>query len=142
MGIPCDPAMHQQPTDFARLFPLHLEDYQTAFDDKDVGLDITENRIIFYIWYEHSHRQILYWQKVGSTPDEIVEDLVREMEVQAIQLGYYFGSLREARYRIDDIKDLSRWFRVTAGCFDLETGNLIDPDRAALREFESRRANR
>lgn len=121
-GLPCGED-HQQPYDFVRMFSMSLSPdmYETHEEFDDVVF-------LFYIWAFRSH-QIL--------KSETFDDAISQIRTMSVEIAYYFGATNKTIRRIELLDALSwiRWFRCTEGCFDLDSGALVDPDKAALREF-------
>lgn len=121
-GLPCGED-HQQPYDFVRMFSMSLSPdmYETHEEFDDVV-------ILFYIWAFRSH-QIL--------KSETFDDAIRQIKAMSVKIAYYFGAANKTIRRIELSEAISwiKWFHCTYDCFDMASGALIDPERAALREF-------
>jgi hypothetical protein len=125
LGLPSNPKYHQQPYDLVRLFPLPLRS-----DQSDNEEEIVLYRLLFVLWFLAAMRD-----------SDVLEPSERLFELKLISanLVHYFGDrngeFRTIQWRV--AKDCFDWFAFTEGCFDLETGALIEREKPALREFEA-----
>lgn len=119
--LPCGED-HQQPYDFVRMFPLSLS--ADMYEPEELEVIV----FLFFLW-AYKCREIL---KSGS-----FDDAIRQIKTMGVGIAYYYGAANNTVRKIELLDALHwiRWFRCTEGCFDLESGALIDPERAALREF-------
>jgi hypothetical protein len=133
LGIPSDPDCHQQPHDFARAFPLPLELDESKFEDMDIAAaEITVNRALFVIWVLLFTALIHRYRKAGLSGSDLTIEVMKKLRIATVWLANYFCGDERIRQASDSID----WFIFTAGCFDLETGNLIDRELPLQREFE------
>lgn len=121
-GLPCGED-HQQPYDFVRMFPISLSPDMYETHEEFIGVVF-----LFYLWV-YKCKEIL---KV-----ETFDQGIRQIKVMSVWLAYLYGDANRTIRRIELSEALFwiKWFRFTEGCFDLDSGALIDPETAALREF-------
>lgn len=124
-GLPSNPKYHQQPYDLVRLFPMPLRSY--ASDDES---EIIVNRMLLPLF--------LFTANQLSEGRELTEVLI-DLRSIVFRLVRYFGDGNsEIRtFQFQYASEWFDWFTYTAGCFDVDSGVLIDRETPALREFEA-----
>ena len=136
MGIPCGLKMHQQPYDFPRMFTFPLNSYQSELEGEAQGVDIIMNRMLFCLFVCS-----LQFKLAGCRDANLI---LLEAHLMAVRMVDSFGPDNRELRRImmDESQRWVNWFLDTLGCFDLETGSLIDKSKAlqASIDRESRQA--
>lgn len=123
MGVPCDPVKFQQPYDAVRMYPLSIN--PDAYDS-DAEFELAFHLAVIWTYtVQKIFREYPFNKAIG---------LVRAIGIRvAAQQGDDNPVIK--RFQMAQVCDWTNWFRCTEGCFDMESGALIDPERAALREF-------
>ena len=121
-GLPCG-EYHQQPYDLVRMFPISLSPDECGSPEEFEGV-----AFIFYLW-AYKFREIL--------KSIAFDEAIRQIKTISVAIAYHYGDANNTRRWIELTEALRwiRWFRCTEGCFDQDSGALVDSDTAVLREF-------
>ncbi len=132
LGLPSDHDYHEQPYDLLRMwglpFSLDAINYQYA---RDVDIQVFEALFCFWIFWsiETANR--------GKAIGLGVDDVIYDIHYKSLQIMYFFMFPDKwFKYKIKTMEKKRSWFIFTAGCFDLESGALVNPERATDRDFE------
>lgn len=127
LGFPHDPECHQQPYSLHYMFPLSLspDRYETIEEFEFVVW-------LFKVW------NIKVREIAGNS--ENIKATMRRIKTMSVWLAYRFGDDNQVSRAID-LKETIEWinyFRYTHGCFDLESGALIDRETPVIRELKDK----
>jgi len=125
LGLPFDPAQHEQPVQVGKLWPLHINS-----DQEDDEIETIVNRGLYVLW-------VACAEELAKTlpPDEAL----REIQSMSEKLVHYFGSNNRIRRQSqsEQVTEWATWLRCTHGGFDMASGALTDEGRevAVMREY-------
>lgn len=138
LGLPCDPGRNEQPYMLRKLFLLplsgeSLREYRTSSDDAQRPLEFLTPEL-WLLWCTKLFEIAATLDEAGVQMAERMKWAVAELRIVGYRM-LAFAWPESTLSRIDVFKSLCDDLEVTSGLWDLASGQLTDPDTAALRAY-------
>ena len=123
LGLPFDPAQHEQPGQVGKLCALPINS-----DQSDSEIEIIVNRGLYVLWAVRAE------ELADSLPPD---EALHEIQLMGEKLAHYYGS-GNRECQAEQVIEWATWLKCTYGGFDMASGALTDEGRevAAMREFD------
>lgn len=138
LGLPCDAELHEQPHQFRRLFtpPLAgstLREYENDPFDPDRPLEHLTPEL-WFLWFRKVNEIAQQMVDLDVPTKDRMSSAIHELKLIGLRLLAWTWP-EGVVGRLEAHCDNCDFLMYTSGCFDSISGDLLDPETPALREF-------
>lgn len=142
LGLPCNPRRHEQPHQLMKMFAyprasLSLHEFMTHEDDEERPMELFVP-VLLILWGWKLHEIASKNRSDLADADAALVETLYGLHRVAIRVMLFLWPARHVRVAyLGLLRVYTRYLICTRGCFDLVTGDLIDRETPAMREFAS-----
>ncbi len=138
LGLPCDPDKHDAPVQFLNLCPISrscssIDEYMNDPADDERPMEIL-TPVLLPLWsikFRELSQENLAATKTTEDALEVTLDDLHMVTIRLLLLTWP----KYVKSHLWALDFYSKYFRYARGCFDLESGCLVNRELPALREY-------